>query len=476
MKNLGKILLSLIIISPVMLFGDVKASLDPSSVSMGDMATLNLSITGKDIKRPQVLTLCDTDVVSTGARTSIEMINGNYSRSYILSYQFSPQKDCEIKPIKVEVDGVIEKSNSVHLKVKPIDRSPNANFILSLSSEKKEVLVGEPFEVTLLLKQKKDAEAVDSKYIAPDLKGFWRKNESKPIQYKDGDYLVTKVLYTLAAQRTGMLKIPPAKIQIASRANRRDMFGMWMQNVNWKTYFSNELNVDVKPLPAGVDLVGDFTISATADKSEINANEALNVIVKIQGDGNLEDIKTLKPYVNNVSIFDEKIVIANFELSQKMAFVADADFTVPSFSIKYFDLKTKEIKTISTKEIKIKVNGAKAKKELKIKRQENQEVLSEKTLSTTQPKIFYFWLLLTFLVGLAGGILIMILKPWKFFIKEKSLNIKDHKVLLMKLLPFKGDGDVQKIVDILEKNIYSNEKIEIDKKVLKELLKKHSIS
>lgn len=207
----------------------------------------------------------------------------------------------------------------------------------------------------------------------------------------------------------------------------------------------------------------------------INPNEALNVVVKVKGEGNLEDIKTLKPYVDNVSVFDEKIAIQNSELSQKMAFVADADFSVPPFSIKYFDLKTKEVKTIATEEIKVKVNGAKAKKELTIKRQENEDTATQ-ALESTKTAISYSWLLIAFAAGLAGGILIMMLKPWKFFAKDKSVNIKDPKILLMKLLPFKSDEEVQKIVDILEKNIYLNEKIEIDKKVLKMILKKYSIS
>lgn len=474
MKNLGKILFIFLTMSHATLFADVQASLDPSSISMGDMATLNLSISGKNIKRPQILTLCDTDVVSSGSRTNIEMVNGNYSRSYVLSYQFSPQKDCEIGPIEVEVDGVLEKSNSVSLKVKPIDNNQDSDFVLSLESDKKEVLVGEPFELALFFKQKKDAQAVDSKYIEPDLKGFWKKHESKPIQYKDGEYVVTKIIYTLAAQRVGQFDILPAKIQIASRANTKDMFGMWMQNVKWKTYLSNGLNIDVKPLPEGVNLVGDFIISASADKTEINANEALNVVVKIKGEGNLEDIKTLKPYVENVSVFDEKIVIKNSELSQKMAFVADENFTIPPFSIKYFDLKTKEIKTIATEVIKVKVNGEKVKKELIIKRPHSEKSVAD-VPQTVQPDIAYFLLFIAFVVGLVSGISIMLLKPWRFFIQEKSLNIKDPKVLLMKLLPFKGDEEAQKIIEILEKNIYSHEKIEIDKKVLKELLKKYDI-
>ena len=48
-------------------------------------------------------------------------------------------------------------------------------------------------------------------------------------------------------------------------------------------------------------------------------------------------------------------------------------------------------------------------------------------------------------------------------------------MLLMKLLPYKDDNEVKKIVGILENNIYANKKEEYDKKVLKEVLKRYDI-
>jgi len=66
-------------------------------------------------------------------------------------------------------------------------------------------------------------------------------------------------------------------------------------------------------------------------------------------------------------------------------------------------------------------------------------------------------------------------KPWNRFKNEKSSSIKEPKVLLMKLLPYKDNEEVQKIIDILEKSIYSSQKLEYDKKVLKEILKKYEI-
>ncbi|MCD6433132.1 MAG: BatD family protein [Sulfurimonas sp.] len=474
MKNLGKIALIFFLI-PNAIYASVEASLDSHFVESGEMVTYSLSISGEDIERPNIHTLCDTDVISTSSQRSIVMKNGTVERKFVLSYKFIPQKSCDIAPMEVKIDGKIETSNAVSLKINSGVVKKDAEFVLTLSSDKKEVFIGEPFEVTLLFKQKEGAEAVDSKFVPPELKGFWIKEESKPVRYKEGSYTITKLTYTMAAQRVGNLHITKAQMRIASRSHTRDSWGAWIPKIKWRIYFSNELSIDVKALPVGVDLIGDFTISATVDKNEINANEAINVMVQVDGIGNLEDIKSFKPYIEGVSVFDEKIAVAGSKLTQKMALVADEDFAVPPFTLKYYDLKTKEVKTISTKEIKVLVKGAEVKPELTIKRPQESEVKTA-TIESSNGEFSILLVVITFIIGLACGILLMFLEPWKIFLKEKEPNIKDPKVLLMKLLPFKSDEEVQKIIDILEGTLYSDTKQEVDKKVLKEVVKRYEIS
>jgi len=469
MKNLGKIVLFLLLIQ-LSVQASVKATVDATSIEVGEMVTYSLHISGRDVERPIIHSLCGTDVISTSSQTSIEMINGDISRSNILSYKFMPQKSCVIEPIEVEIDSKLEKSNSVEIKVGKVVANKDADFILELITDAKEIFVGEPFEVILLFKHKAGAEAVDSKFIAPELKGFWIKGESKPQRSQDGKYSVSKVVYTMAAQRVGKLDITKAQMRIASRAHVRDSWGAWIPKIKWRTYYSNELSVDVKPLPGGVDLVGNFSILATADKSEINPSEALNLTIEVLGNGNLEDIKSFKPYIDGVNIFDEKIVVNGNKLIQKIAFVAERDFVIAPFVLKYFDPTTKEIKTISTNEINIKVKNAKPKEELTIKR----EVIEQPVVEASTP-VSNAYVIVIFILGLVSGLLLMMFKPWKLLKKEKSFCIKDHKTLLIKLLPYKDDEDVQKIIDILEQNLYSNAKIDLDKKLLKELVKKYKL-
>jgi hypothetical protein len=471
MNKYFKLLFLLII--PHVIYASVTAKVDYKSVELGEMVTYSLDISGKDITRPNVQRLCDTDVISTSSQTSVQIINGNITKSYTLSYRFVPQKSCKIEQIAVKIGGKTELSNPVDITVKPVSAAKDKNFILALSTNKKELSIGETFELTLIFKQKTDSGAVDSEFTPPELKGFWVKNEAKPQSYKEGKYNITKVVYTMAAQRAGKLKIKKAQMRIASRANRANSWGDWIPTIKWKTYFSNELNLDVKPLPSGVDLVGDFSIEAKVDKKEVNANEAVNLTIEVLGIGNLEDIKNFKPNIDEVTVFDEKLVIKGTKLTQKIAFIAERGFTIPAFSLKYFDPKTKEIKTISSKVIEIKVKNAKVKEELTIKREDKKSVEVDTGSNAEVDKTV---LIITFVFGLIFGILLMLLKPLKRFKKEKSSSLKEPKVLLMKLLPFKDDKEVGKIVDILEKNIYSNERLEYDKKVLKEILKKYEIN
>jgi len=474
MKNLGRIFIILSIFTSLFA-GGVKATLDRSSISVGEFATLNLTITGTDIKKPKIDKICDSEILSTSTQTSIRMINSNYTKSYILSYKFQPQHSCKIKPIDVEVDGVVYKTNVLELKVAPFKKSKNDKFDLTIKADKKEVYVGESFNVEVTLKQKINAEVLDSKFIEPSFKGFWIKGKSSPKQYQQADEYITKIVYTIAPQRVGKLEIKPAQIQIATRASNMDMWGSFITDVKWRSYFSNSLTIDSKALPNGVDLIGNFTISLDVDKTHIKENEAVNLVVKVEGNGNLEDIGSFKPKIDGVTIFDEEPKISGNKLTQKIAIVADSNFTIPQFSLLFFNPKTKLVQRVSTKEVKIVVDS---------KKKKSIEVVQTKTTSTNQnstttkvvsKEVDKLYVAIFTILGFIAGVLFMMFKPFKLLKKEKELSIKDNRVLLIKLMPYKDDKEVAKLIESLEANLFLNKNIQIDKKVLKEIIKKYDL-
>ena len=480
MKNLGKKIVIIFAFLSSTIYANVIAEVSPKVVYRGEEATYMLTVDGSKIEKPMISTLCGANVTGTRSQTSIQMINMDYKKSYVLSYTFVPQKSCVIAPVSLRVDGKVVKSNAVKVLVKKPTQTKNANFVLSLKASKNNLYVGEPFILELTLRQNKGAQAVDSKFVAPDFKGFWVKGTPQTARSETNEYVITKARYKLAPQREGNLTIDPAAIKIASRANSRDSWGMLIPQVKWRTYYSNEVHIHAKALPNNAKLVGNFTIKATANKTTINPSEAVNVSVEVDGDGNLEDIASFKPYINGVNVFGEKIEIHGNKLTQKLAFVSDKDFTIPPFSIAFYNLKTKRVEKIVTKPIHIKVSAnTNQTQQLQIKKARPSETAMQTTAQTnaSSTKIDTFWMIVVFFIGTAFGIALMLLKPIRFTKKAKSFNVKNEKLLLMKLLPFKDkDAEVQKIVDLLEANIYSSKKEKIDKKLLKEILKKYDIS
>ena len=260
-------------------------------------------------------------------------------------------------------------------------------------------------------------------------------------------------------------------MKIASRKNKKNYWGGFFPEVKWRSYFSNDLSIESKALPSGVSLVGDFKIQASVDKTEVNANEVVNLTIKVVGDGNLEDISSFKPYLDAVSVFDEKILIQDKLLSQQITLVSEQSFTIPSFSLKTFNTVTNDIKIISTQEIQIKVKNEKVRQEVIITRDETKikVVSSDKENGYSQ-----LWLFISFLIGLILGIFIMFLKSMKFS-KSTKLDLKNHKILLVKLMPFRDDEEVENILNTIESNLYRGTKLAVDKKVLKEVIKRYEI-
>ena len=475
MRNLGKILFFILFIPSVML-AQIVATLDYPKITVGEMVTLSLKVSGKDIQRPIIRNICNTNVVSSASQTNIEMINGNYTRSKVFSFTFMPQKSCHIDPISLTIDGKKESSNALDLEVGEASQDSNADFVLQLDVDKKEVFVGEPFHLQLTFKQKSGAEVVDSKFIAPDLKGFWIKSESKPKQSRDGSYIVTKIEYLLAPQRAGTLEIKPAQMAIASRSHKKDMWGSFIPQIRWRSYFSNGVSVEAKPLPNNAKLVGVFSISSSVDKKEVNANEAVNLTIQVQGSGNLEDIESFKPYIDGVSVFDEKAVIKGDTLTQKIALVADHDFVIPPFSVAFYNLQTKRVEKISTKEISIKVHNANPTQALKIQREIPSQEIQEKKAPTTQESFLSLQgSIFIFIAGVFVGVLLMLIKPRVLKRKEKKFHYKDEKQLLIRLLPYKDDPEVQEVIDTIESNLYSQTKKPLEKKKIKELVQRYNI-
>ncbi len=121
-------------------------------------------------------------------------------------------------------------------------------------------------------------------------------------------------------------------------------FNSFVSNINWKKIYSNSLTINVRPLPNGLELYGDFKISASVDKKRVHTNKPVNLTIRVEGEGNIDDIKKFELNLDNAVIYSDepkiksKLINGKYygEFTQKIAIIADNNFTIPPFKHKVF--------------------------------------------------------------------------------------------------------------------------------------------
>ena len=154
------------------------------------------------------------------------------------------------------------------------------------------------------------------------------------------------------------------------------MFRLYFQRGFFQQYRlegnSNSLNITVKEMPGKKPknfngLVGDFKLTNSISKSNIKVNEAIDIKIKISGNGNLNlfDDPVLD-LPNDFDQFDPEIkrniktsfngTSGNISFSFAIVPTFYGDFEIPPYSFSYFDLNEQKYKTLTTGAFKIHVN------------------------------------------------------------------------------------------------------------------------
>ncbi len=348
------------------------------------------------------------------------------------------------------------------------------NFDFNLSINKNEVYVGESLRVTFIFKHKLGLNIAEANFAPPAFSGFWVKpGNGVPNIVKNGDRIYT-LHYLITPQKAGFLRIEPARMDIGI-VKRNQKNTLRFERVKWKSIFSNAVEIKAKNLPKGVTLFGDYNISATVDSTKVLANQPVNLTLKIQGSGNIDEIEEFSVTNENAAVFSDspkiksKFVNAQIkgQMVQKFAFISDKNFTIAPFKIEFFDSKNKQIRTIETKPIKITVQGTNANK--------NKVLQKLKPENLNQPRSITLLLLISagsFLLGITATILYIrkeknSSKKGAIIIQNRIKKAKNSKSLLQILLPYKGKSEkIDTIIKRVEENIYEGKNHKIDKKEL----------
>ena len=510
----GKILLLALLLPLGLLAGGVRATVDKKEVTKGDTVTYTIEADGKEVKFPVIKEINGFPILGTAQQSRITIVNGDVKRTVVKSFTFAPMKSVTIPSYEVEVDGQSFRTDPVEVKVVDQPSTTSATTVgtsLTLHLDKSRAKVGEPVEMEVTLRYPSGRNVVQTEVQKPEFENVWIKQVGRPVREVRGDEVIERYRYLIFPQRSGSFVLGPLTAKIARRVrvkppisdpffDQDDFFNDFFARLEWKRIASNKVEMQVDPLPGGVELYGDFTIRADVDKRKVKAGKPVQLTVTVEGEGNVEDIPKFDFDIPDAVVYSDDPVVKEWvrngryggRFVQRITIVPERDFTIPSLTLRYYDAKQKEVVEKRTAPIEVKVTGT-PHRTIAAAKPAEPEISDTSSASSEQERpavsaesagsVFSFWLAAVLLlsgVGLgAGGVLF-----WQRFASElhvrgtKSVptaeairKARSDRELFDLLLPYaKEDEEIEKALQNLEANLYRNEKNAIDRELLAEIV------
>lgn len=466
---------SILIIISSFIFAGVTASVSTLHPIKGQMVNYDITASGNDISFPNISSIDGADIVSTSSSSSLSIINGQRSSTKTKSFSFYAQKNMTIPKFIVTIDGRNYQTQEIKLDIsKPNTKHKDIEILLRI--DKTDLYLSEETTLRLFIKRRANFQISDISLQNPNLTDFWLKNTKNNNPYRQGEYVIQEISYTIYPQKVGKLTIDSFVVMITKPSARSNSFFFVNAGVQ-QQITSNSLNINVKDIPSETNIVGDFDFNVKVNKLKTKSNDSISFELSINGKGNLEDIEDFVLNINNANSYASKPKIEGNTFKQVWSIVADENFTIPSIEFSFFSLKDEKVITKTSKEINIQITGKK-KQDLFLVNNNQADIkpkIIEKEIIVYKPaplkeKILYVVLgssltiMIFFIFRLASGILANI----KYANKLKIP--KDDKELLSLLVGYKDNQDISKYIHKLEENIYNGAKHIIDRKNIKYII------
>lgn len=386
----------------------------PQQVAVGQQFRLTYTADSHDVSGFRIGQVPDAFDILTGPHTStsssFQMINGKTTQSSSVTYTYilSATKNgtFTIPAATITINGSQVSSSALKIIVSGQAQSGGAqsgsrqqrrtdemrdagtaisgsDLFIRVSANKKKVVEQEPILLTYKVYTLVDLTQLEGKM--PDLKGFHTQEVPLPqqksfsVEQLNGRAYrtVTWSQYVMFPQLTGKLQIPSITFNgiVVQRDRSIDPFEAFFNGGSGYIEVKKAINapgidIQVEPLPtrpAGFSGgVGKFSISATLDKTEVKANDPINLRVVVSGVGNMKLIK--EPVVGFPKDFDHydakqtdktKLTVNGVEGSMIYDFLAvprhQGDFDIPPVEFVYYDTASKQYKTVKTEAFHIHV-------------------------------------------------------------------------------------------------------------------------
>lgn len=391
------------VLSTALAVGQNLTAAAPSHVAVGEQFRLTYTVNTQDVSDFRAGNIPEELDVLIGPnrsmQSSYQMINGHTSSSSSITYTYivaaTKNGTYTIPPAHVVVNGKSIASNSLKITVSGKAAQGNggtrqrdddgaelrdagsqisgSDLFIKVSANKKRVHEQEP--VLLTYKVYTLVSLTQLRGDMPDLKSFYTQEVDLPQQKSFSIETVngrpyrtcTWSQYVMFPQMTGKLQIPSITFEgIVVQQNRNiDPFEAFFNGGSGyievkKKIVAPGIEIQVDPLPSRPTNfsggVGQFTITATLNKTSVQANDPVSMRIVVSGVGNLKLIK--QPLVTIPKDFDKydakitdqtKLTTNGLEGSKIYDILMvprhQGRYEIPPVEFTYFDTKTNSYQT-----------------------------------------------------------------------------------------------------------------------------------
>ncbi len=333
-------------------------------------------------------------VAGPSQQVSQSWVNGKSTFNKTYSYYLLPTQrgQLTIRQASVEIDGQVYKTTPIKITVTaaveqardPNETTVSTNDALHLVAEvsKTDPYLNEPITVVYKLYFNYNIGITNFRELdKPKYNDFWSQNiEIKQLQVEEGRYNGEKYRYivlkkaVLYPQKSGKLEIEPLALDVDVElpSNRRTIFGQMIPIQDHKRVSAGARTINVKPLPEDgkpadfSGAVGRFDFKVTPSRTLLKNGESLDLVVSVNGSGNLKLFSLPKPVVPAaLEMYDPvRKESVNTTLNGMSGRMSDTYAIIPQsrgkypikpLSFTYFDPSAKRYKTITSDEIMVNV-------------------------------------------------------------------------------------------------------------------------
>ncbi|HRH68930.1 MAG TPA: BatD family protein [Flavobacteriales bacterium] len=361
------------------------AAVDRNSIAAGEYVKLTVTLTNSQegFEAPSFGGL----VVVQGPfeSSSFNYVNGRMSSSVGRTWMLTATAPGKytIGAAKARVGGGIIQTEPIVIEVSKGAARPNApdaaqgqardpNLFATISLSKNKAYVGEQVVATYML-YSRYANIELSKYDLPKMDGFWAEEiDLGDTNWEDQLQTVNGLQYRVAVlkrqvlfpQRSGKLRIAPVEL---SCVVNRSFFNRGSA-VNTR---SNAVELTAMALPPGPPAafngaVGELEMVVKTDRTEVKANEAIELTITYAGRGNLKLIEAPKlNFPSDLEAYDPKVTdkisvnASGMSGSRSFQYLLiprhEGEFPLEPITFSYFDTRNGGYRTIQAEPVTFRI-------------------------------------------------------------------------------------------------------------------------